>query len=204
MFAERGGFIAAVLTYMLALATLGTPAELSAQQSQEGLRSLESRPQAAEPERRHQGFWFGFGAGAGRWMVDYRCNPDFGPCDDPRDGLTFQMRMGTAVSEQFLIGIEFLKWCRSGGGGCSNATAENLTLNAIVFPIRGSGAFFEVGAGVGASSSEWAQGLRVGTTLGAGYDIRLAGDLHISPIAQLMLHQGRERWLLLGAGLTKY
>lgn len=130
-----------------------------------------------DPGRRHTGFWFSGGAGGG-WRDDLR-------------GASVYLRLGGTPSERALFGGEVITWFR---GDETSLERVNVTATALFYPLYGAGdadgLFLKGGFGV-ATTGDGRTG--VGTTLGAGYDFRLGGNLYVTPNVDFLL-QFFESW----------
>lgn len=137
-------------------------------------------PAEAQRELKHRGFWIGFGAGGG-WNTS-----------DELDGETLgggavYFRLGGTPSERLLVGGEVIGWFRDQDG--ATVSRGNVTLSLLLYPSRNGGLFLK--GGVGAAQVTVSQTIGnvtttvtdggLGTTLGAGYDIRLGRNFYLTP-----------------------
>lgn len=134
---------------------------------------------SAQQTTRYKGFWIGFGFGGG-W------SGTAAPGDDALGGGAFYLRMGGTVSPHFLFGGEIQSWFRSSDGGDFSRVNTNAT--ALVYPSTDLGLFLKGGFGVASYQDRGRHRTGVGTTFGAGYDVRLGNNLYLTPNADLMLH----------------
>lgn len=161
--------------------------------------------EAADAKPRRAGFWIGFGAGGG-W------NTSEGLEEGQRAGGALYLRMGGTPGRKVLIGGELIGW----GRDADDATVGrgNATVSVLFYPSA-TGSFFLKG-GVGGSSleierdgsEETKNGF--GSTLGAGWDIRLSRGLSLTPNADFLFQafdagenlQSTNTLFLLTLGLT--
>lgn len=137
-------------------------------------------PAEAQRELRHHGFWIGFGAGGG-W------NTSDGLDGERLPGGALYLRMGGTPSERLLVGGEVNGWFREEGS--ATVSRGNVTLTVLFYPSRRGGLFFKGGAGAAqvqvsetvgnVTTTVSDQGL--GTTFGAGFDIRLGRNFYLTP-----------------------
>ncbi|HEY2824967.1 MAG TPA: hypothetical protein VGI83_05425 [Gemmatimonadales bacterium] len=139
-------------------------------------------------ERAHDGFWISFGVGGGR-----NYNKDLDGAD--LNGGGAYIRLGGTPSEQLLLGAELIGWSRNENGGTLGR--GNVTFTAMFYPAR-HGDFF-LKAGVGGSSMQISSSFGGGTvtqsqngsgeTFGAGLDLRMGGNLYLTPNVDLLFQQ---------------
>lgn len=137
-------------------------------------------PAEAQREVRHRGFWIGFGAGGG-W------NTSDGLDGETLGGGAVYLRLGGTPSERLLVGGEVNGWLRDQDGAV--VSRGNVTLTLMFYPSRNGGLFVKGGAGVAqVAVSQRIQNVTttitdegVGTTLGAGFDIRLGRNFYVTP-----------------------
>lgn len=136
----------------------------------------------AQTRHRHDGFWIGFGIGGG---VNTAANLD----DSQRGGGAAYLRLGGTLSQKWLLGGELSLWGRQEdtllGDNSVSLMRSNVTFTAMFFPSENGGFFLKGGLG-GANVELQVGGLKVseqglGTTLGAGYDVRLGRNLYLTP-----------------------
>jgi hypothetical protein len=133
---------------------------------------------AQYPQRR-DGFWVGFGLGYGSANVSCD-NCRAGP---RREGVTGFLRLGGAPSQHLLIGGAITGWSHSSGG--ATETMANLMGSLSFYPSARSGFFFTGGlalSGYHVNTVPAWDGTGWGLTLGAGYDIRVARDVSLTPV----------------------
>lgn len=144
------------------------------------------RAQDAErPPARHEGFWVAFGLGGGSNLADW--------ADGARAGVGGYVRLGGTVSERFLIGGELIGWGRDRNG--ATFSESGATAVAMFYPA-GHGAFVKLGAGFagwaaqatvpGGTLTQTAGGFA--GTLGLGYDLRIGGNLYLTPNFDFLYH----------------
>lgn len=136
----------------------------------------------AQGRHRHDGFWIGFGLGAG---VNTAQNLD----DGRRGGGAAYVRLGGTVSQKVLLGGELSVWGRQDeaipGTLSVTTTRSNATFTVLFFPSEKGGLFLKGGIG-GANVEAETLGVEVseqglGTTLGLGIDARLGRNLYLTP-----------------------
>jgi opacity protein-like surface antigen len=130
------------------------------------------------------GFWLGFGAGYGQARVD--C--DEGCEDGDREGsVSGFFKLGGTLHRRLLLGVEVNGWTKEESG--VRATLGNLSGTLTVYPGARSGFFLKAGAGIAYVDTSTRQGsLEVslnetgfGFVAGAGWDLRLADNLSLTP-----------------------
>lgn len=162
-------------------------------------------PGPSEGAPRRAGFWIGFGLGGG-W------NTSEGLDDDQRAGGALYLRMGGSPSARVLLGGEVIGWGRDIDG--TTVGRGNATFSVLFYPDRRGGLFLK--GGVGGSNvtierdgeTEAERGF--GSTLGAGWDIRLSRKLSLTPNADFLFQafdagenlQSTNTLFLLTVGLT--
>lgn len=125
------------------------------------------------------GFFIGLGLGGG----SFSCST----CVDRQSGVSGQLKLGTTISQQMLIGLESSAWTKEEGG--ARLTHANVSAMAQFYPMVTSGFFLRGGVGVstlraaasvdGTSFSVTERGL--GLTAGLGYDVRVGNNFSVSP-----------------------
>lgn len=136
----------------------------------------------AQSDQRHQGFWIGFGLGAG-WV------------DDGDPGGTLYVRLGGTLSQRWLLGGETIAWGRResvdtpAGDIDFNVGRGNTTFSALFYPLADGGLYLK--GGVGFSWIKYSTSVEnlditadrggLGTTLGLGHDIRLGNNIYLVP-----------------------
>jgi len=140
----------------------------------------------AEAQRRivHDGFWIGFGLGGG-WLTQQ------GAADEAVGGGAGYIRLGGTPSERLLLGGEGSAWSQVEGN--VTHSRSNSTFTGYFYPTRRG--FFAKG-GIGLASARLTEqsgnttitttesGL--GTTIGVGFDIRVARNFFITPNLDLL------------------
>lgn len=135
-------------------------------------------PTQGEAQTR-EGFFIGFGLGGG----SFGCTD----CGDRQSGVSAQLNLGGALSDQLLLGVLSSAWTKEESG--ARLTHANLSAMAQYYPVATSG--FYVRGGVGFSTLEvstTASGLTLsgsesglGMSAGLGYDIRTGANFSVSP-----------------------
>jgi hypothetical protein len=138
-------------------------------------------PRAADAQnpQTHQGFFIGFGLGAGSFGAE-------GSSDRETGGAGY-LRIGGALSPQLLLAGESAAWTKSEGGG--RLTHANLSAIMQFYPSATSGFYLKGGAGLsqlrisisGGGGSVSAEENGLGLTAGLGYDFRLGTNFSLSP-----------------------
>ncbi len=147
---------------------------------------------AAEAQREslHDGFWIGFGVGGG-WFTQE------GAADEAVGGGAGYIRLGGTVSERVLLGGEGNAWTQVEGN--TTHSRSNATFTVYFYPAR-RGFFAKGGLGLASVSLETESGnttttttdTGVGTTLGIGFDIRVARNFFITPNLDLLFQRINE------------
>ena len=160
----------------------------------------------AQERPRHDRFWFGFGLGGGwnafnidRDHITGNWHFDF---DGPR-GAAGYLRLGGTVNQHVLFGGEALVFWREDPG--SEIARVNATASALIYPSARGGLFFKGGFGVAQHEAEAIDESGVGTTVGAGFDLRIGRNLFVTPNLDFMLQLFEENTnasLLFTLGLT--
>ena len=132
---------------------------------------------AAQDTAAHSGFWLSGGLGAG--TTDSDTDEDTGPAG--------YLRMGGTTSERVLLGGEAVGMSRDVGG--ATISQGNATFSAFYYPSSPGGFFAK--AGVGFASATVSEDIGPGTfttdesgfglTFGAGYDVKIGGNLYLTP-----------------------
>ena len=147
--------------------------------------ALAASPLSAQRQAVHQGFWISFGFGAG-----YAFGDDALDGDSKFGGATF-LRMGGSLSQQWLIGGEFIGW----GAGLDDLHIGrgSLMFTALYYPSPQGGFYLKGGAGFSGRTVETTvliddakftniEGTGgVGLGAGLGYDIQLARNFFLTP-----------------------
>ena len=134
-------------------------------------------PLAGQRPQTREGFWigFGFGAGSARETCD-------GCGDTTVTGATGFVKLGGTLNDKVLLGGELMVWTKDYNPGTE--TLGSATFIVQYYPAVRSGFF--VKGGVGFSDYDFRNGASVtgagpGITLGVGYDIRVARNFSITP-----------------------
>lgn len=139
---------------------------------------------AQRREPRHDGFWVGFGLGAGSNLTE--------GYDDARLGGSGYVRLGGTVSPMLLIGGEAMGWVREQNG--TTVSQGNLTASVLVYPVR-RGFFLKGGLGFASWSQASSSGPTTittteggfGATAGGGYDLQIGSNLFLTPNVDFLL-----------------
>jgi hypothetical protein len=142
---------------------------------------LATRAEAQTAPTRPQGFWIAFGFG---WSsLGYSCDNCTGT--SRTDGVAAQVRLGTALSRNFLVGADIESWNKSEGGKW--AKSANWTAAAYWYPMESANLYVKGGVGLstlnGTISGYTISGSGLGFTAGLGYDIRLSRSFWLTPTA---------------------
>ena len=163
-------------TFLCAAVLFGSAATLSAQDS--------SRPPAE-----HRGVWLSGGLGGGS-----SDNDEGGFVNDENDGgPAAYFRLGGSVSPHILLGGEVIGMTFDRGG--ADVSFTNATFTLVYDPALPGGFFAKGGIGFASvmTSTEFGGGTFTtddegfGVTLGVGYDIRIGGNLYLTPNFDLLL-----------------
>lgn len=131
----------------------------------------------------HSGFWLSGGLGGGTTDTD----------SDDDSGPAAYLRMGGTPSDRVLLGGEIIGMSRDVGG--STVSQANTTFSVLYYPSSPGGFFAKAGAGfatavvstdvVGGTFETDESG--VGLTFGAGYDVRIGGNLYLTPNVDILV-----------------
>jgi hypothetical protein len=144
-----------------------------------------SSPAAAQGrEARHDGFWVGFGVGAGTNLTD--------GYDDARLGGSGYVRLGGTVTPSILIGGEAIAWVRGRTG--TTLSQGNATATVLFYPMR-RGVYLKAGLGFASWSASSTSGSTTtttteggfGATFGGGYDVQIGRNLFLTPGIDFLL-----------------
>jgi hypothetical protein len=147
--------------------------------------SIVATPSAAQRrEARHDGFWVGFGAGAGANLTE--------GYDAARLGGSGYVRVGGTVSPAVLIGGEAMAWVRRRGG--TTLSQGNATATVLLYPAR-HGVYLKGGLGFASWSAQSSSGNTTvttteggfGATIGGGYDLQIGNNLFLTPAVDFLL-----------------
>lgn len=160
---------------------------------------------AAQAAPRHEGFWIGFGFGAG---LNRRSDEEN---EEPAGGGAVYVRLGGTPSQRFLVGGEILGWVKEENE--VRTSRFNATASLLFYPSKAGGPFLKGGIGLswaqsrvevaGASTTETDEG--GGVTIGAGLDLVIGSNLYITPNLDLLFQRinGEGNTLVLfSVGLT--
>jgi hypothetical protein len=128
-----------------------------------------------------QGFWIGFGFGAGSLGCD--------DCGDEREaGTNLNLRMGGTLSQRLILGGEVNYWTKSEGD--VTLSVGNIGPVLLFYPSANGGFFLKGGLGLANVNLEFGsldvddQG--VGLTLGLGYDARVGRNFALTPYFDIL------------------
>ena len=121
-----------------------------------------------------KGFFFGIGLGYGSLTTS--CD---GCSGNATGALSGHWRLGGAVSERFLLGVESTGWYHDDGYGF--VTMGTLTANGYFYPVASAGLFVKGGAGLANVLSTGGATFGFGWQIGAGYDIRVGQKTALTP-----------------------
>lgn len=139
---------------------------------------------AQHPQIR-DGFWIGFGFGAG--SADISC--DGCASADRETGATGLLKLGGTLSERILLGLEGNVWTKSDGG--LTTSVGNASFAVYFYPRPASGWFVRGGVGTTLASVDnfgsvgRARGF--GGIVGSGYDIRVGRNVSLTPVLNFYL-----------------
>ena len=124
----------------------------------------------------HEGFWVGFGFGAGSLGID-------GGTDRDTGGVGY-VKLGGTINERFLLGMESNAWTKDETG--ARVTHTNTSAVAYFYPSAASGFFLKGGLGWSRLSIE-VLGISVaenggGAVFGLGYDALVGDNWSITPV----------------------
>jgi hypothetical protein len=137
-------------------------------------------------ERKHEGFWIGFGVGGGRNLTKTLDGAEL-------TGGAVYLRMGGTPSEQVLIGGEVVGWSRVENG--ATLQRGNATFTVILYPQRDGDIFLKAGIGGSSQQVRFSGGggtstqTGAGETLGIGTDIRLGRNVYLTPNLDFLFQQ---------------
>lgn len=133
---------------------------------------------AAQDAAPHSGFWLSGGLGVG-FTDENSAGDDAGPA--------IYLRMGGTPSDRVLLGGEVVGLSRDVGD--ATVSQANTTFSVLYYPASPGGFFAKGGVGVASAvvSTDLAGGTFTsdesgfGLTFGAGYDVRIGGNLYLTP-----------------------
>ncbi|UCG85066.1 MAG: hypothetical protein JSW71_14125 [Gemmatimonadota bacterium] len=133
-------------------------------------------PAAPQIEGERAGFWLSFGGGGGL-MRDLRA-------------ATFYVRMGGTPNRQLQFGGQVMNWWRDEGDEENSSVSVSATAAFFPWDRRSSGGsplrqtFIRIGFGPVAMGDLSG----VGPTFGAGIDLQLGGNLHVTPNVDMAVY----------------
>ena len=139
---------------------------------------------AQHPQTR-QGFWIGFGFGAGSARGD--CEG----CDfDAGSGATGYLKLGGKLSPRLLLGADVTGWmgkATDASLGTADVTVGFVSAAVYWYPSPSSGLFLKGGLGSfmltgDVNTGERLESASAALVLGLGYDIRVGRMLSLSPV----------------------
>lgn len=151
-------------------------------------------------ESGRHGVWFYMGLGAGSLgCLD---------CSDRVNGLSGGLGIGGTINSHLQLGAMTAGWVKSEGGETLNASL--LVAAVRVYPSSTSGFFFLGGLGISevdysASGLGSANASGSGALLGVGWDLRLGGNVNLTPFwngAGITFSGGDANFGQIGIGLT--
>ncbi len=130
------------------------------------------------PSPRHQGFWIGFGIGAGSDLSDQ--------ARDARSGGGGYLRLGGTITPQLLIGGELTGWVRRQD---DVTVSRSVAVGTITFYPTRQGFFLRSGLGFGAFTLLVSGAIAditlteegLGALFGGGYDVQIGRNLFLTP-----------------------
>ena len=130
---------------------------------------LEEEPD--NPNKR-SGFFIGLGLGYGALSIE--------GAPESEGGLSGMIRLGGALSQKVLLGVETNTWTKSESG--ATLTFSTFTAAIQFYPSATGGFFLTGGFGYGVFSlTGFDSQSGAALLLGLGYDIRVGGNISISP-----------------------
>lgn len=141
--------------------------------------ALAAAAPAASAQTR-DGFFVGFGAGWGSAGLDAE-----GADESDREGsVTANVRLGTAIGDRTLVGLELNGWFDSEDEVSTSLFNTSL---ALYFYPSDSGLFLKGGAGLSRTDfdgpGEDISGIGWGVMAGIGYDIAISDSAAVTPVA---------------------
>ena len=143
---------------------------------------MAGRVLAQHPQTR-EGFWIGFGFGYGSSDLKSPTLDSLG-ATAREGGATGFVKLGGTLSKSVLLGGEVNAWVKSEGG--ATFTIGNVSAAAYFYPAPQTGFFLKGGVGYGSvrfSNSGSATASGFGFVAGVGYDIRVGGNISLTPVA---------------------
>lgn len=138
--------------------------------------AIAAAPAQAQHPQTRSGFWFNGGLGYGSLGCD--------GCDGRTGGVSGGISLGGTLSPKVLIGVGTTGWTKEEFG--SRLTVGTLDARMRFYPSSTGGFFLTGGVGIGsihASVSGFGSATEtgVGLILGLGYDIRIGGNVSLTP-----------------------
>jgi hypothetical protein len=138
----------------------------------------------AEPHPQvRKGFWITFGLGAG--SATLTCD---GCASDRQTGLAVQVALGGTLNDHLLLGMDVSGWSKDEQG--ASLDIFNSQFAVRFYPVRSSGLFLKAGVGLSLAETSLQEGSTTitsdvgdgfGAVVGAGYDLRVARNVSITP-----------------------
>jgi hypothetical protein len=159
----------------------------------------------AQHAQTRQGFWFGGGVGYGSLGLS---------CDgcgdvDREGGMSGYAKFGGTLRQGILLGGEMNAWTKDEAG--ARVTLANLSGAAYWYPMATQGLFVKAGAGWSnlsvSSGGLGADDSGFGFLAGLGYDVRIARNMSITPVANWFrggFDGGSADVLQFGVGVTAH
>jgi hypothetical protein len=159
----------------------------------------------AQQAQTRQGMWFGGGLGYGSLGLSCEGCGDI----DREGGMSGYAKVGGTLRQNILLGGETNVWTKDEGG--ARVTMASLSGAAYWYPMTTQGLFVKAGAGwsnlsVG-SGGLTADDSGFGILAGLGYDVRVARNLSLTPVANWFrggFEGGSANVLQFGVGVTAH
>ena len=155
----------------------------------------------AQQAQTRDGFWIGGGLGYGSLGCE--------GCTDRTGAPSGYLKLGTALRQNVLLGVETNGWTKSEFG--ARLTMGNVSGAVYFYPMATMGLFVKGGAGYSIldASTDIGSGSEsgFGMILGAGYDVRVTRNLSITPVANWFrggFDGGSANVLQIGLGVTSH
>lgn len=138
---------------------------------------------AGQRTQAHHGFWLGFGGGYG--SADVSCRG----CGNTSRLGSFSgfLKMGGTLSQQVLLGGEVNGWSKKSSG--ITEYLGNASVALYVYPWAEQGFFIKGGGGAATYATSGPgpdlKGTGWGALAGIGYDIRVARNVSVTPVANV-------------------
>lgn len=142
--------------------------------------AAQAQESMAQAQERRSGFWLGLGAGSGWDITD----SSFNVLNKKPKGVAAVIRAGGTLTPQVLFGVEVL-W-RELARGDTTPFRGNGTFTMQVFPDPTGALFIKGGVGLAFFGERLGRGsgthtVGLGLTAGVGLDLRLLGNLYLTP-----------------------